>query len=117
MDNGSNATLNVYPNVDAIAETQVLTSNYGAQYGRNASGTILSQTKSGTDRLHGELFEFLRNDAFNARNYFQTSVPTYKKHDYGYTIGGPVYIPHFYTPAERKTFFFFSQEFRHENVP
>ncbi len=47
MDNGSNATLNVYPNVDAIAETEVLTSNYGAQYGRNASGTVLSQTKSG----------------------------------------------------------------------
>jgi hypothetical protein len=117
MDNGSNGTLNVYPNVDAIAETQVLTSNYGAQYGRNASGTVQSQTKSGTDRLHGELFEFLRNDAFNARNYFQTSVPTYKKHDYGFTIGGPVSIPHFYNPAVRKTFFFYSQEWRHENVP
>ncbi|WP_257025669.1 TonB-dependent receptor [Tunturiibacter gelidoferens] len=117
MDNGSNGTLNVYPNVDAIAETQVLTSNYGAQYGRNASGTVQSQTKSGTDRLHGELFEFLRNDAFNARNYFATTVPTYKKHDYGFTIGGPVYIPHLYTPGVRKTFFFYSQEWRHENVP
>ncbi|WP_158941593.1 carboxypeptidase regulatory-like domain-containing protein [Granulicella sp. S190] len=117
MDNGSNTTLNVYPNVDAIAETQVLTSNYGAQYGRNASGTVQAQTKSGTDRLHGDVFEFLRNDAFNARNYFAQSVPTYKKHDYGFTIGGPVYIPNFYTPAVRKTFFFYSQEFRHENVP
>jgi hypothetical protein len=117
MDNGSNATLNVYPNVDAIAETQVLTSNYGAQYGRNASGTVQAQTKSGTERLHGDVFEFLRNDAFNARNYFAQTVPTYKKHDYGFTIGGPVYIPHLYTPAERKTFFFYSQEFRHENVP
>jgi hypothetical protein len=117
MDNGSNTTLNVYPNVDAIAETQVLTSNYGAQYGRNASGTVQAQTKSGTERLHGDVFEFLRNDAFNARNYFSPTVPTYKKHDYGFTIGGPVYIPHLYTPAERKTFFFYSQEFRHENVP
>jgi hypothetical protein len=117
MDNGSNTTLNVYPNVDAIAETQVLTSNYGAQYGRNASGTVQAQTKSGTERLHGDVFEFLRNDAFNARNYFSQTVPTYKKHDYGFTIGGPVYIPHLYTPAERKTFFFYSQEFRHENVP
>src|ERR1700729_3984303 len=117
MDNGRNATLNVYPDVDAIAETQVLTSNYSAQYGRNASGTVVAQTKSGTERLHGNVFEFLRNDAFNARNFFETSVPTYKKHDYGFTIGGPVYIPHLYTPAERKTFFFYSQEFRHENVP
>jgi hypothetical protein len=117
MDNGSNSTLNVYPNVDAIAETQVLTSNYGAQYGRNASGTVQAQTKSGTEHLHGDVFEFLRNNAFNARNYFESSVPTYKKHDYGFTIGGPVYIPRIYTPGLRKTFFFYSQEFRHENVP
>ena len=117
MDNGSNSTLNVYPSVDAIAETEVLTSNYGAQYGRNASGTVQAQTKSGTDRLHGDVYEFLRNNVFNARNYFAQTVPTYKKHDYGFTIGGPVYIPHLYTPAVRKTFFFYSQEFRHENVP
>ena len=117
MDNGSNATLNVYPNVDAIAESQVLTSNYGAQYGRNSSGTVQAQTKAGTERLHGNLFEFLRNDALNARNYFETSVPTYKKHDYGFTVGGPVIIPKFYNPATRKTFFFYSQEWRHELVP
>jgi hypothetical protein len=117
MDNGSNGTLNVYPNVDSIAETEVLTSNYGAQYGRNASGTVQAQTKSGTDHLHGDVFEFLRNDAFNARNYFQTSVPTYKKHDYGFTVGGPVIIPRFYHPGTRKTFFFYSEEWRHENVP
>jgi hypothetical protein len=117
MDNGSNSTLNVYPNVDAVAETEVLTSNYGAQYGRNASGTVLSQTKSGTEHFHGDLFEFLRNDDFNARNYFETSRPTYKKHDYGFTVGGPVFIPKLYKPASMKTFFFYSQEWRHENVP
>ncbi len=117
MDNGSNSTLNVYPNVDAIAETEVLTSNYGAQYGRNASGTVLGQTKSGTEHFHGDVFEFLRNDVFNARNYFETSVPTYKKHDYGFTIGGPVFIPKVFQPAQNKTFFFYSQEWRHENVP
>jgi Carboxypeptidase regulatory-like domain/TonB-dependent Receptor Plug Domain len=117
MDNGSNATLNVYPDVDAIAETEVLTSNYGAQYGRNASGTVEAQTKSGTEHFHGDLFEFLRNDAFNARNYFAQTVPEYKKHDYGFTIGGPVSIPRLYTPAQRKTFFFYSQEWRHELVP
>lgn len=117
LDNGSNSTLNVYPNVDAIAETEVLTSNYGAQYGRNASGTVQAQTKSGTDQFHGDVFEFLRNDAFNARNYFSTTVPVYKKHDYGFTIGGPVSIPKIYDPATRKTFFFYSEEWRHELVP
>jgi Carboxypeptidase regulatory-like domain/TonB-dependent Receptor Plug Domain len=117
MDNGSNATLNVYPDVDAIAETEVLTSNYGAQYGRNASGTVHAQTKSGTEQFHGDVFEFLRNNAFNARNYFETTVPVYQKHDYGFTIGGPVIIPKLYNPAVKKTFFFYSQEWRHELVP
>src|SRR5713226_577611 len=51
MDNGSNSTLNVYPNLDAIAEVKVLTSNYGAQYGRNASGTVEVETKSGTNKI------------------------------------------------------------------
>src|ERR1039458_1281135 len=95
MDNGSNDTLNVYPNVDAIAEVKVMTSNYGAQYGRNGSATIETVTKSGTKDFHGDLFEFLRNDDFNARNYFSYTaplVPEYKKNDFGGTIGGPVYI-------------------------
>ena len=98
-------------------QTEVLTSNYGAQYGRNASGTVLSQTKSGTEHFHGDVFEFLRNDDFNARNYSETSRPTYKKHDYGFTVGRPVFIPKLYKPASMKTFFFYSQEWRHENVP
>ena len=66
MDNGSNTTLNVYPSIDAIAEFKVLTSNYGAQYGRNGSGTVEVETKSGNQRFHGDLYEFVRNDAFNA---------------------------------------------------
>ena len=64
MDNGSNVTLNVYPSVDAIAEFKVLTSNYSAQYGRNASGTVEVVTKSGTSSFHGNLYEFVRNDMF-----------------------------------------------------
>lgn len=117
MDNGSNATLNVYPNVDAIAEVRVLTSNYGAQYGRNGSGTVETITKSGTTQFHGDAFEFVRNDAFNARNFFQSSVPEYKKNDFGYTIGGPVFIPNFYNTKKEKTFFFFSEDWRREIVP
>ena len=66
LDNGSNQTLNVYPSIDAIAEVKVLTSNFGAQYGRNGSGTVEVETKSGTNSFHGDLYEFLRNNAFNA---------------------------------------------------
>src|SRR5947208_9930729 len=93
MDNGSNSTLNVYPSVDAIAEFKVLTSNYGAQYGRNASGTIEVETKSGTNQFHGTASYFGRNEIFNAQNFFEDTRPPYKKHDWGYTIGGPVVFP------------------------
>src|SRR5438067_2096546 len=110
MDNGSNATLNTYPRLDAIAEFKVLTSNYGAQYGRSGSGTVEVETKSGTSQFHGDVYEFVRNDAFNATQFFQTAVPAYKKNDFGYTIGGPVFIPKLYNTDKKKTFFFFSEE-------
>jgi len=122
MDNGSNATLNVYPNPEAIAEFKVLTSNYGAQYGRNGSGTVEVETKSGTTSFHGSAFEYLRNDFFNARSWEQGADPTapkapYKKHDFGYTVGGPVFIPNHYNTNKKKTFFFFSEEWRREKNP
>ena len=122
MDNGSNATLNVYPNPEAIAEFKVLTSNYGAQYGRNGSGTVEVETKSGGTSFHGSAFEYLRNEVFNARSWDQGSDITqpkapYKKHDFGYTIGGPVFIPDRYNADKKKTFFFFSEEWRREKNP
>jgi hypothetical protein len=122
MDNGSNTTLNVYPNPEAIAEFKVLASNYGAQYGRNGSGTIEVETKSGGNSFHGSAFEYLRNDFFNARPWESGNEPgnpnpPYKKHDFGYTIGGPVYIPNHYNADKKKTFFFFSEEWRREKNP
>jgi len=112
MDNGSNFSLNVYPSVEAIEEVQVLTSNYGAQYGKNGSGTVEVETKSGTNKFHGSLWEFARNEAFNAHNYFDvpgTPKAGYKKHDFGYSVGGPIWKNH--------TFFFWLQNWRRENVP
>ena len=119
LDNGSNNSLNVTPSVDSISEVRVLTSNYGAQYGRNGSGTIEVETKSGTTALHGDIYEFVRNDMFNARNYFDApgSPPAYKKNNFGYTVGGPIFIPKVYNTKRDKTFFFWSQEWRKERVP
>ena len=121
MDTGSNNTLDVFPNLDAIAEFRVLTSNYSAVYGRNGSGNIEVVTKSGTKGFHGDLFEYLRNDLFNANDFFDNAAgnpkPAYKKHDFGYTIGGPVFIPHHYNTNKEKTFFFWSQEWRRETNP
>jgi Carboxypeptidase regulatory-like domain len=119
MDNGSNNSLNVYPSVDSIQEVRVLTSNYGAEYGRNASGTVETELKSGTSSFHGDVYEFNRNNIFNSRNYFDetSSAPPYKKNDFGYTLGGPIYIPGHYNKEKNKTFFFWSQEWRLERVP
>ena len=122
--NGASSTLMVYPSLDAIQEVKVLTSNYGAQYGRTASGTVQVTTKSGTAKWHGNLYDFIRNEAFNSRNYFDvvyttppppgqltggqtfgTNAPLYRRQDFGGTIGGPVFIPGLYTRKD-KTFFF-----------
>jgi hypothetical protein len=117
--NGNQSTLTVYPSLDALSEVQVLTSNYGAMYGQSASGTVLATTKSGTNQFHGVGYEFIRNEFFNARNYFDqtTKAPLYRRNDFGGTIGGPLYIPGLYNTNKDKTYFFFSEEFRFERTP
>jgi len=117
--NGAESTLMVYPSLDSIQEVKVLTSNYGAQYGRSASGTVLVTTKSGQPAFHGGLYDFVRNEFFNARNYFDLTpkAPLYRRQDFGGTFGGPVYIPGVYNAKRDKTFFFWSEEFRLEKTP
>ena len=117
--NGNQSTLIVYPSLDSLNEVQVLTSNYGAMYGRSASGTVLATTKSGTNEFHGVAYEFIRNEFFNARNYFDetTKAPLYRRNDFGATLGGPVYIPGLFNTNKDKTYFFFSEEFRFERSP
>jgi hypothetical protein len=117
--NGAESTLMVYPSLDAIQEVKVLTSNYGAQYGRTASGTVLVTTKSGTPNWHGGAYEFLRNEIFNARNYFDPigKPPLYRRHDFGFDVGGPAYIPGVFNNDKKKAFVFWSEEFRLEKSP
>jgi hypothetical protein len=132
---GAASTLIVYPSLDAIQEVKVLTSNYGAQYGRTASGTVQVTTKSGTGQFHGNLYDFVRNEVFNSRNYFDFGVtvppvpgqltgktiggrtPLYRRQDFGGTIGGPLTIPGVFNTKREKTFFFFSEEARLEKSP
>jgi hypothetical protein len=119
VDRGSNLTLLGYPSVDAISEFVTLRGTYEAEYGRSASGQINVATKSGTNNYHGNVYEFFRNDVFNANNYFNkltpptasNARPPLRYNDYGFTLGGPVVIPHVYNGKD-KTFFFYSQEFR-----
>ncbi|MFZ0307677.1 MAG: carboxypeptidase regulatory-like domain-containing protein [Candidatus Sulfotelmatobacter sp.] len=94
------------PNPDAIAEFRILTSDYTAEYGRNGGGVISVVTKSGTNQIHGSLFEFLRNRAFDADDYFniQQGLPRLdlKRNQYGATLGGPI--------LKDKVFFFLAYQ-------
>jgi len=115
VDRGANLTLLSYPSVDAISEFVTLRGTYEAEYGRSASGQVNVVTRSGTNAIHGGAYEFFRNDIFNANNYFNNLAsvarPKLRYNDFGFTLGGPVVIPHFYNGRD-KTFFFYSQEFR-----
>jgi Carboxypeptidase regulatory-like domain/TonB dependent receptor/TonB-dependent Receptor Plug Domain len=124
-DRGSNFTLLTYPSVDAIAEFKTLRGAYSAEYGRSASGQINVITKSGTNDFHGSAYEFVRNDVFNANDVLN-KLPTtpsgatkavsprsrLRYNDFGYTIGGPVWLPRIYDGRKHNTYFFFSQEIR-----
>jgi len=123
VDRGSNLTVLNYPSVEAIAEFKVLRNIYSAEFGRAASGNVNVITRSGGKDWHGNVYEFVRNDIFNANTYIananRISRPPLRYNNFGYTFSGPVILPGIYNPSKdsRKTFFFFSQEFRRTNVP
>ncbi|MBV9085395.1 MAG: TonB-dependent receptor plug domain-containing protein, partial [Acidobacteriaceae bacterium] len=120
-DSGSNLTLLNVPSVDAIQEFTLQRSTYDAQYGRSGGGQILVATKSGTSEFHGDAYEFVRNDYFNANDFFANSAGTPRAperyNNFGFTIGGPLFVPKLYKKSESKTFFFWSEEWRKEHLP
>ena len=101
------------PTQDSLQEFNVDTNNLSPEYGRLAGGAINFRTKSGTNNLHGSLWEFLRNKLLNANTYFGNQAglarPAFTQNQYGFNVGGPVYIPHFYD-GRNKTFFFVNWE-------
>lgn len=95
---GNMTQITVTPNPDTIQEVRLLQNNYGVRYSLNGANVVVVQTKSGTSTFHGTAFEYLRNDALDARNFFSPTVPPLKQNIFGYTLGGPAYIPkHFNT--------------------
>jgi len=108
-----------FPMPDAVQEFSVQTSNYNAEYGQNAGGVVNIITKSGTSQYHGDLFEFIRNRAFNAANYFSyvsgvKTVDPLKRNQFGGTIGGPIQIPHLFTGKQSFFFFGYQKTINHE---
>jgi hypothetical protein len=100
---GPASVLGISLGVDAIQEFSVVTGNAPADYGKTSGGVIDAVTRAGTNQLHGSLYEFLRNSALDARNFFDGhSVPPFKRNQFGGSLGGPI--------RRQKTFFFFDYE-------
>jgi hypothetical protein len=114
---GSNS---MSPNVDAVQEFQVTTSNYSAAFGAEAGAQVNLVTKSGTNQFHGNVYEFLRNNKLDANNFFSLTkgAPPFKRNQFGGTFGGPIVVPKLYNGKD-KTFFFVSSDFFREvkNIP
>ena len=80
----------IIPDLDSISEFRVLTNNFDAEYGNYAGGIVNVVTQSGTDQIHGDAFEFLRNTVLDAKDYFATHRDTYQQNQFGGTLGGPI---------------------------
>jgi len=120
-DRGGAGGMDIMPSQDAIAEFNVLASNYPPDYGISSGATMSLSLKSGTQKFHGEAWEFNRTANYNANYFFNkfNSDPTkwaqrpgVHYNIFGYNIGGPLYIPHVYNTNKQKTFFFYNEEWR-----
>jgi hypothetical protein len=132
LDGGDNTSLTygapvVSPNPDTVAEFRILSNNYTSEFGRSAGGVVSVVTKSGTNDIHGSVFDYLRNDAFNANNFFNNAIinpvtlkpqarPVLKRNQFGGTIGGPITIPKLINGKDRFFFFFGYQGQRQSSV-
>ena len=110
LDQQNSSPVAVQPSVDAVQEFKVETNNYSAEYGYSAGAVVNASLKGGGNQIHGDAFEFLRNDVFDARNYFASPTqpkPTLQRNQYGGTLGGPI--------VKNKAFLFGSFEQTREN--
>jgi hypothetical protein len=115
-DRGCGGCFDFLPSLDALAEFQTLDSNYSPDYGIGSGGTITMVIKSGTQNFHGGLWEFNRNEDYDANNYFTNLAgqprPELRLNVYGGNLGGPLWIPHVYNASRKRTFFFVNEEWR-----
>ena len=114
-DRGGAGGMSIAPSSDAIAEFRALTSNYSADYGLSSGGTMTMVLKSGSSTLHASAWEFNRNDAFDARNFFNPApqkVAELRLNVFGFNVGGPVTFGKLYNRDRKRTFFFYNMEWR-----
>ncbi len=121
---GPGNTLGANLGVEAIQEYSVVSANPSGEYGKTSGGVFNATTRSGTNQLHGSVYEFLRNSALDARNFFDgTEKPPYRRNQFGFAVGGPVYLPRFGEggpvigyKGKNKTFFFVNYEGLREDL-
>src|SRR5256714_10753622 len=112
-DRGGAGGMSIAPSSDAIAEFRALTSNYSADFGLSSAATMSMVLKSGSSTLHASAWEFNRNDAFDAHNFFRPSAPDkLRLNVFGFNVGGPVTLGKLYNPERKRTFFFYNMEWR-----
>jgi len=111
-DRGGAGGMDIMPSQDAIAEFNMLTSNYPPDYGISSGATISLSLKSGTQKLHGEAYEFNRNSAYDAKQPITQSLTHIRYNIFGGNAGGPIFIPKVYNTNKQKSFFFWNEEWR-----
>jgi Carboxypeptidase regulatory-like domain/TonB-dependent Receptor Plug Domain len=111
-DNGGGGNNFVNINPDAIAEFKMLTTNYSAEYGNSSGAVINLALKSGTRQFHGIAYEYFRNDAIQARAFNAATKPELRFNNFGWNLGGPIWIPKLVHRDQNKLFFFVGQDFK-----
>src|SRR5271154_5310406 len=96
VSEGRNLGAGLVPNLDSIEEFRLITNSFDAEYGKFSGAVVNAITKTGTNSFHGDVFEFLRNDAMDARNYFAPSKSELRQNQFGYTLGGPAWKDHLF---------------------
>ncbi len=96
VSEGRNLGTGFIPNLDSVEEFRLITNSFDAEYGKFSGAVMNAITKSGTNAFHGDAFEFLRNDAFDATNYFAPSKSELRRNQFGYTLGGPIWKDHLF---------------------
>lgn len=117
MNTGDQSNINIFSPLDTISQFIVLKDNYSAKYGTAGSAQVQVITESGTREFHGDAYEYLRNDALDASNFFAAGQKTpLKQNIFGFSLGGPLYIPGHFNTQKKKTFFFVNEQWtdRHD---
>jgi Carboxypeptidase regulatory-like domain/TonB-dependent Receptor Plug Domain len=112
--------VNFTPPLEAVQEFKVITNSMSAEFGRSGGGVLTAGTRPGTNELHGSFYEFLRNDKLNANSFFNNlrgaRRGAFRRNEYGFSVGGPVYVPRLYD-GHNRTFFFFNWEQAKQRTP